>query len=293
MSQKVAIFGASGAQGAPVVERALAQGMTARDAREVAAMHPNAEAVSADLSSVAAVNAALRDVDAAFVHLPMPMGPDDAQKWLGTLIEAAHQVTLPLLVFTTSAPSGLRYPSAITTDGATAVITTLQASGIPTIILQPAIYLENLQPEMFLPRLRREGVLDYPPLPVNQKVMWTSHKDQAKIAVAALARPDLAGNSYEIGTPNALTGGELAELLAGWLGRPVMFDPLTPAEFGQRIGDALNSPGAGFALTDQYGALAKMESNGMAVDTSALEATFGITLTSVAEHIKSWGKDAK
>lgn len=294
MNQTVAIFGATGAQGAPVVEQALAEGLrvraVGRDAEKISLLHPDSQATFADLSDLASVTAALQGVDAAFVHLPMPTGPEDAQKWLGTVIEAAHKALLPLLVFTTSAPSGPRYPSAMTTDGATAAVAALHDSGIPVIVLQPAIYLENLQPELFLPRLRSEGVLDYPPLPAKQKVMWTSHMDQAKIAVAALSRPDLAGNSYEIGTPDALTGGELAELLWGWVGRPVKFDPLTPADFGQRIGDALNSPGAAFALTDQYSALAGMGADAMAIDTAALEATFGVTLTPVAEHIKSWGK---
>ena len=163
-------------------------------------------------------------------------------------------------------------------------------SGIPSIVLQPSIYLENLQTDMIAPRLKCDGILDYPPLGESQKVMWTSHWDQARVAVAAMARPDLAGNAYEVAKPGALTGGELAALLSDWLGRPVRYEPLTPTALNQRFGDVLCNPGVSFALTDLYGAMAKMGNDDMIVDTAPLEATFDVTLTPVADHIAGWGK---
>lgn len=292
MNPTVAIFGATGAQGAPVVEEALARGMTvhavARDAAKVAQMHPGAQAVAADLGDTDAIAKALHKVDAAFFHLPMPTGPNDSQTWLSAFLTAAHAAKLPHLVYTTSGPSGDRYPSSMVIDGTTAGANAVASCGIPAIILRPAIYLENLLPPIFLPRLRDAGIADYPPFRKSQRVMWTSHRDQARLAVAALARPDLAGNSFEIGSPGALTGPELAAILSGWLGRQVNFDPISPAEFGQRIGDALGNPGTAMALTDLYEALAKMPDDGMVVDTQKLEATFAVSLTPVADHIKSW-----
>ncbi|WP_299211805.1 NmrA family NAD(P)-binding protein [uncultured Tateyamaria sp.] len=288
----VAIFGATGAQGAPVVREALSKGHTvravARDAAKIAALHPNAVAVAADLSDEDAVAEALRGVDAAFLHFPMPSGPDDSQNWAAAFFAAAHKVNLPLLVYVTGGPSGDRFPSSAIVDGTTQGMTAVLGSGIPSIVLQSAVYLENLQPEIFLPGLRSEGKLDYPPIPQSMKMQWTSHLDQATLAVAALSRPDLAGQSFEIGTPQALTGAELAELMGKWVGRNVAFDPMTPAEFGTRVGNALGSPGAAFALGDLYGAIAKLDGDDMAVDTDALEATFGVKLTSVADHINSW-----
>ncbi|WP_299555810.1 hypothetical protein [uncultured Tateyamaria sp.] len=41
--------------------------------------------------------------------------------------------------------------------------------------------------------------------------------------------------------------------------------------------------------TSLYGAIAKLDGDEMAVDTDALETTFGVKLTSVPDHIKSWG----
>ncbi len=292
MNQRVVVFGATGAQGAPVVKQALAKGMNvravARDAAKLAEMHPDAEAFTGDLNDADSLIRAFSGVDAAFVHLPMPSGPDDARNWLGAIIAGAHAASLPLMVFSTSGPAGDKYPSSMVIDGTSAGARAIAECGIPAIILKPAIYLENLLPPLFAPLLRAQGIADYPPLRASQKVSWTSHHDQARIAVAALARPDLAGNSYDIASPDALSGTELAVLLTGWLGRPVTCDPLSPAEFGQRVGEVLGNPGIGMVLSDLYGALAKMPDDGMAVDTGALEQVFGVSLTPVADHIASW-----
>ncbi len=292
MTKTVAIFGATGAQGASVVTEALNQGLTvraiARNLDKIKDMHPDAIAVSADLSDEEAVAVALEGVDAAFLHFPMPTGPDDNQAWAAAFFAAAHRVNLPLLVYVTGGPSGDRFPSSVAVDGITGGMQAVLGSGIPSIVLQSAVYLENLQPELFAPQLRSEGLLDYPPVPHNLKMQWTSHLDQAKLAVAALTRPDLAGQAFEIGSPQALTGAELALHLEGWLGRPVTFDPTSREAFGERVGEALNNPGVAFVLSDLYGSIASLDGDEMAVDTAALEKTFGVTLTPVGEHIKSW-----
>jgi len=294
MTKTLAIFGATGAQGSTVVREALSQKLdvraVARDVEKIAKMHPGASAFAATLEDEAAIAKALDGVDAAFLHLPMPSGPNDAQVWLKSFINAAKSVDLPLLVYTTSGPAGSRYASSAVVDGTTGGMQAVQNCGIPAIILQPAIYLENLIPDLFVPNLRSKGILDYPPMAAITKVQWTSHLDQAIIAVAALQRNDLAGNAYEIGTPDALSGPDLADLMVGWIGRSVEFEPITPAQFGQRVEKVMGNPSIGFALGDLYGSLAKLDGDDMIVDISTVEKTFNVKLASVADHIKSWPK---
>lgn len=290
----VAIFGATGAQGAPVVREALKAGYDiraiARDINKVKTLHPKAHAVAADLSDEAALIKALDNVDAAFLHFPRPEGPDDSQNWASAFFSAAHKVKLPFLVFVTGGPTGTRFPSSVIVDATTEGMKAILNSEIPSVVFQSAVYLENLQPEVFLPKLRSEGILDYPPVPRDLKVQWTSHIDQAKLVVAALGRTDLAGQSFEIGTPGALTGDELAKLIGNWIERDVTFDPMSPEDFGQRIGEAFNSPGAAFALSDLYGSIAKLNGSEMTVDTNSIEDILKVRLTSVEDHIQNWPK---
>lgn len=296
MTLTVAVFGATGAQCAPVVTEALNKGFTvhavARDAAKIATQHPQAKAFAANLNDQSAIAAALRGVDAAFFHLPMPSGPDDIPCWMGAFMGAAHQVKLPFLVYSTSGPAGALYPSSAIIDASTQGLEAVLASGIPTVALKPAVYLENLLPPFFLPRMRSEGVADYPPMPKETKVQWTSHLDQARIAVAALGRPDLAGQSFDIGSPGALDGTELAAALGAWVSSDVRFEPASPAEFGQRVADVIGNPGTAFALNDTYSALASMGQTDMVVDTAALESLFDVTLTSAVDHIAAWPKEA-
>lgn len=296
MNQTVAIFGATGAQGAPVVQEALNKGLTvravARDAAKISEMHNEAQAYAATLDDADALARALEGVDAAFLHLPAPASPKDPQTWMTAFFTAAHQVGLPLLVFTTGGTTGDRYPSSMMIDATTGGMMAVLNSGIPSIVLQPTIYLENLLPGFLTPQLKTEGVLAYPPLPETMKVTWTSHFDQARVAVAALTRLDLAGQYFEIGTPAPLTGGELAEMLSGWVERPVAFAPQTPEELGSQVAETFGNPGMGHMLTDMYGALAKMGDEDMCINTRQIEETFGVTLSTVAEHIKSWRKAA-
>ncbi|QDG78998.1 SDR family oxidoreductase [Labrenzia sp. PHM005] len=292
MNQTVAVFGATGAQGAPVVREALAKGLSvraiARTEDRIARMHPEAMPIAAALTDEDAIYTALDGVDAAFLHLPMPTSQDEPAAWMSSFFNAAHRANLPLLVFTTSGPAGERYPSSFAIDGATAARDAVLSSGIPSIVLQPAIYLENLLVDLFVPALRSSGQLDYPPLPADHTVAWISHKDQAAIAVAAMVRPGLAGQFFEIASPTPATSSDLAKLLERWLDRRVDFKPADPKEFAGRVGEALNNPGVAFALGDIYSALAQMNPDGMVVDTALLQRTFGVELTPLATHIENW-----
>ncbi|KJY90289.1 hypothetical protein TW84_10620 [Vibrio neptunius] len=294
MKKRVAVFGATGAQGNPVVEEALKQNWrvraVVRSNQNTADLKSKAdvELVNASLDDQDSLAAVLQDVDAAFLHLPTPRDASEPVTWLTNFIAAAHKVKLPHLVYTTSGPAGNRYPASVIIDGANSGVDAILSSGIPSVVLKPAIYLENLLPELFLPNLRKSGVLDYPPLPASLKVQWTSHYDQAQIAVSALSKPNLAGQAFEIGTHQALTGNELAVLVAKWIERPVEFTPVSPAEFGQRVGSAIGNDLASFALTDLYQAIASLDNDAMEVDTGALESIFDVQLGSVESHLASW-----
>jgi NAD(P)H dehydrogenase (quinone) len=275
----VAIFGATGAQGKPVVEQAIAQGLKVR------AISRSGD-FGVDLNQQASIEAVLQGVDAAFLHLPMPQSPEQPVQWLANFINAAHAVKLPHLVFSTSGYGSEGFRSSPIIDGNKAATQALLGCGIPTIVLQPTIYLENLLVGLFVPQLRESGVLDYPPLPRQFGVHWTSQRDQAIIACAALQRPDLAGQCFPIASHQALNGSELAVVLRDFLNRPVAFTPLSPSAFGDRVASAIGNPGIGFVLGDMYAAVAQSQPNSTRIDVEKLEAVFGVKLGSVSSRLK-------
>jgi NAD(P)H dehydrogenase (quinone) len=275
----VAVFGATGAQGKPVAEQAAASGLNVR-----ALSRSGVNAV--DLNRQSSIEAALAGVDAAFLHLPMPQSPEQPVQFLTNFIAAAHAVKLPHLVFSTSGYASNVFRSSPIIDGNRAATQALLGCGIPTIVLQPTIYLENLNVGLFVPQLHESGVLDYPPLPLQFPICWTSLQDQALVAVAALTRADLAGQCFEIASHQELTGTELAVLLRDILNRPVAFQPLSSTAFGDRVANAIGNPGIGFVLSDMYAAVALSEANARRIDVERLESVFGVTLGSVSSRLK-------
>ncbi len=293
MTQRVAIFGSTGAQGGAVVEAALEAGLAVRavarsEAKIMDRFGDRVEACAADLLNADDVAKAMTGVDAAFVHPPIPTDPSHPEQFIANIIAGAHRAKLPLLVFSTSGSTGDRYEQVPMIAGNTAMANAIRTCGVPAIVLMPTIYLENLQVPLFVPELMSKGVLDYPPLQPSQKLSWTSHKDQALIATAAFGRPDLAGQAYEIASETAVTGPELAALLQEALGKPVAFGPVTPDAFGQRVADALGAPPVAAALSSLYQAIGKLSDDGAVIDVKPVEAAFKIKLKSVAERIGEW-----
>lgn len=293
MSRRVAVFGATGAQGAPVVDAALARGFrvraVARTREAVSARHGDAvDACGADLLDPERLAVALENVDAAFFHLPLPNGPDQPQRQLGNLLAAARRAALPLLVFSTSGASGPRYRQVPLIAGNSAASTAVLGSGVPAIVLSPTVYLENLRVPPIVPRLVSEGVLDYPPIGAEQRMSWTSQLDQALIAAAALDRPDLAGRRFEIATAGAVTGAELAALLGPVLGRPVRYAPQTAEAFGAALGTAFGNPMLGEVLTGLYQAMRELGPTGLALDTDSIAREFALELPSIASRLAAW-----
>ena len=180
MARRIAIFGSTGAQSAAVVEAALAQGLTvralARSVDRITDRHDDrVEAFAVDLLDEKAVARALTGVDAAFAHPPIPTDPSHPERFLSNILAAALRARLPLLVFSTSGPTGDRYEQVPMIVGNTAMARAVLSSGVPAIVLKPTIYLENLLVPLFAPGLLTNGVLDYPPTRPSQKLSWTSH----------------------------------------------------------------------------------------------------------------------
>ncbi len=203
------VIGASGAQGGAVARRLVAGGHRVRGFTRTGNVPEGVESFPGDLGDARRVREAFAGVTHASVSLPTVYEPGPVAEQIGNVIEAARAAGIRRLVYNT----GTRLPE---TDTGVAAFDTrraaqeaLLASGLPVVVLRPAIYLDNLLAPWVAGPLREAGVLCYP-LPAGLPVAWLSHDDLAAFTVAALTLDGLDGRTLDAGGPEAVTGHELA-----------------------------------------------------------------------------------
>jgi len=142
------------------------------------------------------------------------------------------------------------------------------ASGVPTAVVAPRLYLENLLLPVVLGPAREEGVLRYP-LPASFPVSWSSHLDVAEVVVRLLTDASPTTGTVGVGHLPGLTGPDLAAAFSSRLGREVRFEGITPEAFGELITPLFGSAAA--PVVDLYRALNAQDDNTIAEDSSAQE----------------------
>jgi uncharacterized protein YbjT (DUF2867 family) len=291
MTKPFVVFSSASAQALAVGQTAVNQGLEVRavlrgdKASTIKGPH---EVFRADLTIVDSLVRAMSGVRAAFFHIPIASSPDQAAIHLSNFLFAAKQAQLPLLIFSSSSFADDSFSSTPLIDGNRFAVQQVLASGLPSIVLKPGLYLENLLVPFFVPNLE-QGVLDYPPMNPDQAMSWTSHWDQALLAVAALQKPNLIGKAYNIASSKALTPTELATLLGKQRGNPaVKFQAINPEQFAQRVAIALNNPSLNFLLADLYRSINAQNPANLVVNTETLEKEFGVRLQSVSKRIGAW-----
>jgi NAD(P)H dehydrogenase (quinone) len=291
MHQPFVVFSAASAQAFPVAQTAIDQGVPVKAvlrSEQHSSLQGGHEIARADLNDAASLVGALAGARAAFFHLPIPNGPGESELHLKNFISAAQKTNLPLLIFSSSSFADDSFSPTPLIDANKYAVQQVLASGIPAIVLQPGLYLENLQVPFFVPNLTL-GVLDYPPMNADQPMSWTSHWDQALLAVAALNKPELIGKAYNIASVQPITPRELAALVGRQHGAtPIRFEAIDPTQFAARVSQALNNPSLNFLLADLYRSINQQDAARLIVDTDRLQALFDVKLKSVKERIEAW-----
>jgi NAD(P)H dehydrogenase (quinone) len=291
MNHPFVVFSAASAQAFAVAQTAVDQGITVRavqrPGKDSLVQGPH-ELVRADLTDVDSLVSAMSDARAAFFHLPIPAGPDESELHLGNFLLAAKRASLPLLIFSSSSFADDSFSSTPLIDGNRYAVKRVLESGLPSIVLKPGLYLENLQVPVFVPNLA-QSILDYPPIKADQLMSWTSHWDQALLAVAALNKPELIGNAYSIASSQQVTPQDLAAILGKQRGDlQLRFQKIDPTDFAQRVGNALNNPSLSFLLADLYRSINQQITANLIVDTNRLQEIFGVKLKTISERIGAW-----
>ncbi|MGW6056251.1 SDR family oxidoreductase [Streptomyces sp. NPDC055189] len=290
-TRRYLVTGATGFQGG-----AVARHLAARGAEVIGLVRNPAKAdrpapagvtlVGADLGNADEVLNAFEGVTHAVVTIPLEYDTDTVLSYARNVADAARKAGVQRLVFNTNTAlpdATTEYAAFETRRAAEGVIT---ASGVPTVVVRPPVYLDNLFSPWNGPALVNDGVLAYP-LPADQRVAWMSHDDLARVVAAALENDALVGRVLNVGGADVVTGPELARAFAEALGRDVAYLPLDVQQFEDGLAHVVGAPAAA-GVAGIYHHVSTGEAPGLlAADPARTERELGIKLTPAVEWIKS------
>jgi uncharacterized protein YbjT (DUF2867 family) len=237
----IAVHGATGAQGGPLVRRLLAEGHRVR----AIARNPDprrlpvgAEPAPADLLDVEALVRAYEGVGGVVAVLPGGAADDVAVAQADATLEALRRAGVPRAVFIAggavwSTPPGLPF-----LDARTRLAQGL-ARAVPTaIVVGPATaYMENLSEACIVERLRADGEL-VQVAPAGAKMSPVAMDDVASAIAEVLVKDDPPPRVIVHG-PGEVTGEEAARIIESHIGRPVRWTQVSPEEYLRGVAGGL------------------------------------------------------
>jgi uncharacterized protein YbjT (DUF2867 family) len=252
---KVLVYGATGSQAGPIAPKLLAAGhkpyaLTRSAERGAALKAAGAELVVADMGDEAALRAASEGMDVVALMLPAFGNPAEQPVYLRNAVEGARAAGVKLIVYNTSGPVIPQRIGHPMYDSRHDVLDYLRASGVPTIVIQPTVYLENL-----LGLWTRQGIVERNelayPMPDQLPLGWIATDDVAAFIAAAVERPELAGSHMIVSGAENLTGSALAARFSEGIGRTIRYRQMPVEEFGAFLNAAFG-PGTGAAGAAGY-----------------------------------------
>ncbi len=255
----VAVHGATGAQGAPVVQALLARGHQVRAITRTARadrLHEEVEVVASDLTDVNALVEAYRAVDAALLVLPGGAADEVAVRQADTILAALSKAGVPRAVF--NAGGGIwKNPPAIPFLQAR----TRLAFGLPKVVQHASVVgpastlMENFSEGWIVERLRETEEL-VGMAPPHAKMNPVAMADLAEVMAEVLGE-DTPPSRVIVRGPAEVTGEEVAATIAAHLGKPVRYATLSPEEYLRGVAQGL---GAQYAanIGSLYGSAVKV-----------------------------------
>ncbi|GAA3192566.1 SDR family oxidoreductase [Nonomuraea roseoviolacea] len=236
---RILVIGAGGAQGGAVARRLAAEGYAVRGLSRTGSAPQGVEPFAADLGDAARVAEAFAGVTHVSVTLPLVFEAERVESYVRNVLDAASGAGVRRLVLNT----GNRLPGRVTGvaafDTRRAAAAAALASGVPSVVVSPPLYLENLA----APGVLEGGVLRHP-LPGDVPVSWLSHADLAAATSAALLGDGRDGTTVTLGGP-PVTGLELAAAAGA------RYEELDVAVFEAGLSAALGA-GAAAGVADTY-----------------------------------------
>lgn len=216
------VMGATGRMGGAVLRHAA--GRVRAGTRSGAPVDGAAETVRFDLEEAHSFVAALKDCTAIFVMRPPPT---TTRAPFERLMDAARD-------------AGVRHVICASVYGAGTsrvlphrhMEAAVRASGLPHTFLRPADFMQNLV-DVHGASIRKAGEIAVPA--GRGRSAFLDADDIGRACAAVLAAPaDHDGQGYDLTGPEALTFGEVAEVMTRVLGRSIRYRPTSVPGFALR-----------------------------------------------------------
>lgn len=242
---RVAVFGASGVQGAAQVAALAVAGhepvAISRNPVPLTVDGKQIETAAADFSDAEGIKKAISGSEVVFLNLPstsfQKSGPVIAgAKLIGEI--TAKTPSVKLLIFNTSMPVPDETKHLEAQDHRREMRRLLRETGVPVISIQPVAYLDNLLEGWALPPIRDRDTVVYCHKP-DLRVSWICHADLAQLMIAAMTRPHLAGRNFAVGGPETVVLAELTEKLSRAWNKPLKYENQTVADFCDKISQSM------------------------------------------------------
>jgi uncharacterized protein YbjT (DUF2867 family) len=287
MTMHVLVYGATGTQGGPVARRLLERG----DQVRIVTREPDsargwaergAQLARADLRDGSGLAAAHEGIDAVFLQLSASAPPAQLPLMARTALGAARAAGVAHVVMTSSsvippARTGVEAP-----DARVELLETVRNVLPETVVLRPTLLLDNFSGPL---RPALEGGVVPQGIPAEVRVAYLSAEDQAAYAVAALDRPELAGELLPIAGPDAVTGPELAAVLGDAMGTRLTYVALSPDQVREAL--AFTGPDVAAAVAQMYAWEGTAGTDQLDPDLTRTRDALGVIPTSVVDWARS------
>jgi len=245
-----AICGVSGRTGAAAAGELLRSGHRVRVVvRDAAQGRPwaerGAEIAVADLTDLASMTRALKQVQAAYVVSPQQYKREDLFQWAeliaGTTARAAVAAEVPRLVALSSV--GADCESGTGWIGMNRMFEQhLGRTGIPAVFLRAAYFMENWMP--MVGHAVRNGTLPTFLAPPQRSLPMVATADVGSIAAALLTEEWTKTRIVTLAGPRDYAPDDVAAIISATLGKPVDLAVLPETEWPEALADAQFSKAA-------------------------------------------------
>lgn len=239
MKNKILLTGATGFQGLSILKQLTLMNqnirlMVPKGEDTIPVEHFGAEISRGSFDDIQSLEKAFGEIDKAVISFPLIFDRDRLLTFAKNVVAAWKKSTLSLVVFNTNLPVLDREVGLTAFDIKREIEQYFDREKLPYISLRPTLYMDNLSAPFLLPIVKEKNILPYP-VPADKKIAWISHEDMAKFVVAALQRPELTGNKYNIGGLQLISGIEMAAVISKHAQKQISFISVNPDDFENQL----------------------------------------------------------